>query len=96
MFGAISVLISAGAATAATAYGYIQARVFTRKRLRFVESAQSGVAPVIAGVGALILGAIITAFLPFVGIGTALLFGAGVGVGVASGQSDIRHRRLNP
>jgi hypothetical protein len=38
----------------------------------------------------------VVAFIPFVGAGTAILFGAGVGAGVAGGQSDIRHRRLNP
>jgi hypothetical protein len=96
MFEAIGAVITLGAATVATGYGYIQARVFTRKKLQFVESAQSGVAPVIAGVGAAIVGAVIALFLPFVGAGTALLFGMGVGAGVASGQSDIRHRRLNP
>jgi hypothetical protein len=96
MFGEIGMLITLSAATVATAYGYIQARVFTRKKLQFVESAQSGVAPVIAGVGAAVVGAVIALFLPFVGAGTALLFGMGVGAGVASGQSDIKHRRLSP
>jgi hypothetical protein len=96
MLGAIGALITLGAAAAATAYGYIQARVFTRKKLAFVDAAQSGIAPVIAGVGAVVLGGIAAAFLPFVGGGTALLFGLGVGAGVASGQSDIRHRRLTP
>jgi hypothetical protein len=47
-------------------------------------------------VGAAVLGGVVVLFLPIVGAGTALLFGAGVGAGVASGQSDIRHRRLNP
>ena len=95
MFGEIGMLITLGAATVSTAFGYLQARKITR-RAQFVESAQSGVAPVIAGVGAAVGGAVIAAFLPFVGAGTAILFGMGVGAGVASGQSDIRHRRLNP
>jgi hypothetical protein len=90
MFG----LIVAGGALAASAYGYIQARVFTRKKLAFVDAAQSGAAPVVAGAGAAILGGVAVAFIPFFGAGTALLFGLGVGVGVATGQSDIRHRRL--
>jgi hypothetical protein len=96
MLGAIGALITLGVATAATAYGYIQARVFTRKKLAFVDAAQTGAAPVIAGVGAMLIGGVVAAFLPFVGAGTALLFGVGVGAGVASGQSDIKHRRLNP
>lgn len=78
------------------AFGYLQARVFTRRKLQFVDAAQTGIAPVIAGVGAAVLGSIVLLFVPFFGAGTALLFGAGVGAGVASGQSDIRHRRLNP
>lgn len=92
MFGAIGVLITLGVA----AFGYMQARVFTRRKLQFVDSAQSGVAPVIAGVGAAVLGGLVLLFVPFFGAGTALLFGAGVGAGVASGQSDIKHRRLTP
>jgi hypothetical protein len=83
-------------ALAAATYGYIQARVFTRRKLQFVDAAQSGVAPVLAGVGAAVAAGLAVAFIPFVGAGTAILFGAGVGAGVASGQSDIRHRRLNP
>ena len=90
MFG----LIIVGASMAAAAFGFLQARVFTRKKLAFVDAAQSGAAPVIAGVGAAVLGALILAFIPFFGGGTALLFGLGVGAGVASGQSDIKHRRL--
>jgi hypothetical protein len=96
MFGAVGALITLGAATVATGYGYFQARVFTRKKLAFVESAQTGAAPVVAGVGAAVLGGVVALFLPFVGAGTAILFGLGVGAGVASGQSDIKHRRLNP
>jgi hypothetical protein len=85
-------LIALGAAT----YGYFQARVFTRRKLQFVDAAQTGVAPVVAGVGAAVVAGAVVAFIPFVGAGTAILFGAGVGAGVAGGQSDIRHRRLNP
>ena len=96
MFEGIGLLIGLGATTVATAYGYIQARTFTRKRLRFVEAAQSNAAPVVAGVGAVVVGGVAVALLPIVGAGTAILFGIGVGAGVASGQSDIKHRRLNP
>jgi len=91
MFG----LIFVGASVAAAAYGYIQARVFTRKKLAFVDAAQTGAAPVLAGIGAAVLAGFVVAFLPWFGAGTALLIGAGVGVGVAGGQADIKHRRLN-
>ena len=95
MFEAVGFLIGVSVATAATAFGYIKARSFTRRKLQFVDAAQSGYAPVIAGVGAVVVGSVV-AFLPFVTVGTAILFGLGVGAGVASGQSDIRHRRLTP
>jgi hypothetical protein len=88
----ITALIALGAA----AFGYLQARVFTRRKLQFVDSAQSGVAPVIAGVVTAVAAGIVLLFVPFFGAGTALLLGMGVGAGVASGQSDIRHRRLTP
>ena len=78
------------------AFGYMQARAFTRRKLQFVDSAQSGIAPVIAGVVTAIGAGIVLLFIPFFGAGTALLLGAGVGAGVASGQSDIKHRRLSP
>jgi hypothetical protein len=92
MFEVIGIAITLGVA----AVGYIQARAFTRKKLQFVDSAQSGVAPVIAGVVTAVAAGIVLLFVPFFGAGTALLLGAGVGAGVASGQSDIKHRRLSP
>jgi len=96
MFETVGGLIWLGATSVATIGGYIQARSFTRRKLRFVEAAQSGTAPVVAGVGAAVLCGVAVAILPIVGAGTALLFGAGVGAGVAGGQSDIKHHRLNP
>jgi len=67
-----------------------------RRKLRFVDAVKSPMAPVIAGGAAAVLAAFPVALLPFVGAGTAILFGAGVGAGVASGKSDIEHHRLNP
>ena len=40
MLGAIGALITLGVA----AFGYVQARVFTRRKLAFVDAAQTGVA----------------------------------------------------
>jgi hypothetical protein len=82
------------AAGAATIGGYVQSRGFTRKRLRFVEAVRSPFAPVIAAVGATLVAAPVVAILPLVGAGTAVLFGAGVGAGVAAGARDSR--RLPP
>ena len=87
MFG----LIALGATIAAVIIGYTQSRSFVRDRLRFVDAVtQSKFAPVLAAAGAAVLAAPIVYFLPLVGAGTALLFGASVGVGVAHGSKDAR------
>ena len=91
MFG----LLALAASTAATFFGYTQARAFVRERLRFVTAAQSGWAPILAGGGAMLLAAPIVALLPLVGTGTAIAFGLSVGIGVLNGQRDIR-RALPP
>lgn len=88
-------LITFAGAVAATAFGYIQTRGFVRRRLAYVDAVQSGAAPVLAAVAAFVVALPIVGVLPLVGGGTALLFGAGVGAGVASGVKDTRRRRLS-
>ena len=88
-------LIALAASVAAIVIGFTQARAFVRERLRYVDAVQSPVAPVVAAFGALLLATPIVALLPFVGGGTALAFGISVGVGVSSGQKDVR-RALPP
>lgn len=92
MFG---FLISVVAAIAAAGLGFSVARNFTRARLRYVDAVNHPLTPLAAGVGAGLLGAVIVPILPFVGLGTALAFGASVGLGVASGAREIR-RALPP
>ena len=75
-----------------TAFGYWQARKFTTNRLRFVDAVHRPIAPVIAGIGAALVAIPLAAFLPLIGTGTALLFGAAVATGVASGAREIRRR----
>ena len=65
-------------------------RRFVRERLRFVDAVQRRSAPLVAGAGALALGALLALVLPFVGIGTALSLGAAVALGVSAGARDIR------
>ena len=91
MFGLITMIIAAAAALV----GYTQARAFVAERLRYVDAAQSSLAPFVAGVGAALVAGAAAAILPLVGGGTALLFGASVGLGVSSGQKSIR-RALPP
>ena len=91
MFG----LLGLAASIAAAVIGYTQARAFVRDRLRYVDAAQSGFAPILAGLGACMLASPVVALLPIVGAGTALGFGISAGLGVANGQKDIR-RALPP
>ncbi len=88
----IASVASLAAAGFATAMGYWQARKFTTNKLRYVDAVHGGMVPVVVGVIAAIIAAPVVWLLPIVGTGTALLFGGGVGFGVASGARDIRRR----
>lgn len=89
MFGIITI----AAAGAASVGGFAGARRFVREKLRFVDAAHSGKAPWIAGILAVIVATPVVALLPFVGAGTAILFGLAVGYGVHRGNRDVRGRR---
>lgn len=91
MFG----LLGLAASFAVAVVGYMQARAFVRERLRYVDLAQSFLAPFVAGVGAAVVATPIVALLPIIGGGTAVAFGLSVGFGVANGQKDVR-RALPP
>jgi hypothetical protein len=92
VLGTLGLVVTAGA----TIFGFMQARGFTRRKLRFVEAAQSPLAPFVVGAAAALIAMPVVALLPIVGGGTALLFGAGVGAGVLAGKQDIIRGRLNP
>jgi hypothetical protein len=83
-------LIMLGAAVGAVGAGYVNVRRFVRERLRFVDGVQRRGAPYAAGAIAALAAAPVVVLLPVVGGGTALLFGAAVGLGVARGARDIR------
>jgi hypothetical protein len=68
-------------------------RRFVRDRLRYVDAAQRGAAPWLAGIGALAIGAVIVALVPGLGAGMALTFAFAVGTGVAAGARDVREGR---
>ncbi len=80
------VLLVAGTATF---FGFRQTRRFVRNRLRYVDAVHSGKAPFIAGAAATLVAGPVVMLLPWVGAGTALLFGLGVGSGFAAGAKDI-------
>ena len=78
-------LLSAAIATTVGFIGYVKARDFVARRLRFVDSAQNRSLPILAGIGATVLGLLLVPFIPFVGGGTALALGIGVGTGPLRG-----------
>jgi hypothetical protein len=80
--------------------GFILARNFVRRRLRFVDAVQSPAAPLVAGFTAALV-AWPAVLLPLVTLTTAIVFGIGTGLGTASGARALRHnngahRRLTP
>lgn len=85
-------LLMMTAAGAAMFAGYKGARRFVTERLRFVDAIQRTRAPFIAGTAAALVAAPVVALLPVLGGGSAVLFGAAVGFGVARGAKAIRRR----
>jgi hypothetical protein len=88
------VLLSIGISLAVTSFGFAVARKYVRDRLKFVDAVHTMKAPVIAG---LVGWAIAMPFtmLPFIGLGTAIVFGLAVGLGVRAGAKDIKIGRLS-
>jgi hypothetical protein len=85
---------------AAGVIGFLVARSFVRRRLRFVDSIHSPVAPIVAGTVAALV-AWPAALLPLITLSTALAFGIGTGLGTASGARALQrgegdHHRLAP
>jgi hypothetical protein len=91
----LTFLLSVVAAVVISGFGFTAARNFVRTKLRYVDAVNHPLMPLAAGVGAGLLGSLAVTILPIVGAGTALAFGASVGLGVASGAREIR-RALPP
>ena len=87
-------LIAAGIAGAAGIFGHTQARRFVGRRLRFTSFVEKPSLGVMAGVTAAVVAAPVVAVIPLIGAGTALVFGAGVGTGVALGAQDAKRPLL--
>ena len=83
-------LIGIGISIAVAVIAYVQTRDFVRRRLRYVEQVQRPIAPWLAGAAVALVGVPVAAFLPFVGLGTAIVLGASVGTAVAHGVRDIK------
>jgi hypothetical protein len=86
MFELIGMILTLGTA----GLGYAKARDFVATRLRYVDAVQHPAAPIIAGAGAAVVALPIVAFVPLVGAGTAMLFGAAVGMGTHAGLRENR------
>jgi hypothetical protein len=78
---------------AAGVVGYLKSRDFVHARLRYVDSAQRPSAPLIAGAAAAAVALPVVAIVPVIGAGTALIFGAAVGLGTRAGAGRIRQGR---
>jgi hypothetical protein len=87
MFGT---LISLALAFGVSWFGFSTARRFVRERLRYVDAALSPGAAIVAALGAALVAYPVAWLLPFVGAGTAVVFGLGVGLGSRAGASDVR------
>lgn len=70
--------------------GYVSVKRFVRRRLRFVDAVYRPYVPLLAGIGATLLAAPVVAVLPVLSGATALLFGIGVGAGVAAGRRELK------
>lgn len=77
------------AAVAAGIGGFLVARAFVRRRLKFVDGVYSPAAPWIAGLAAALI-AWPVAILPFITTVTTTIFGIGAGIGTASGVKALR------
>lgn len=77
-----------GVTGVATAAGYLWTRSFVRRRLRFVDAIKKPAAPVVVGMAAAALAVPVAGLLPVLTAASGVIFGAGVGAGVATGRKD--------
>ncbi len=82
-------LIYLAVTAVATLAGFLIARDFVRRRLRFVDAVRSPAAPWLVGLGAALV-VWPVALLPIVTTATTVLFGVGTGLGTASGVKALR------
>jgi hypothetical protein len=87
----MSGFITTVASVAVASVGYMQSRSFVSKKLRFVDQAKNPIVPVGVGVAAAVVATPIFVILPFVGLGTALIFGIAVAFGTRAGVKSFGH-----
>jgi hypothetical protein len=80
-------LIVAGVAGVA---GHLKSRDFVHRRLRYTSLIEKPALGIAAGVATALVAAPLVALIPFIGAGTAIALGAGVGTGVTIGAARAR------
>ena len=87
----ISLIIGFAIAFVLATIAFRESRSFVRRKLRFVDAAQSPFAPIIAGVAGFVIVGLFAPIIPFVSLGTALSVGVSLGMGVSAGARDARN-----
>jgi hypothetical protein len=87
-------LVSIAISLAVTTAGFAVARRYVRDRLKFVDAVHTMKAPIIAGLVGWAIFMPLTMF-PLIYVGTAIVFGLSVGLGVRAGAKDIKIGRLS-
>ena len=75
---------------AGTIFAFGLAREFVRNRLRFVDGVRHPLAPWFTWIGVTVLLVPVVWILPLVGTATAVLIGAGAGLGTSSGVKALK------
>lgn len=94
MFGALFDLLFIGATVVAGVVTFQVAREFVRRRLRFVDGARHPLAPWLAGLGVALVALPVVGLLPVVTAATAMVAGAGAGLGTASGVKALKRGEI--
>lgn len=89
-----ALLLSIGISLAVTSFGFAVARRYVRDRLKFVDAIHTMKAPILAGLVGWAVFMPLT-MLPLIGVGTAIIFGLSVALGVRAGAKDIKIGRLS-
>lgn len=89
MFEFIGNFLWLAIAGAASIGGFVTMKRFVHRRLRFVDGVHRRGVPLLAGIAGGVVG-LFAAALPLVTPLTAVLFGIGVGTGVAAGRREIK------
>lgn len=92
MFHTLGSLLTLLLAGGAGILGYWKARQFTMNKLRYVDAIHKALAPVLAGLLAVVVATPVAWLVPFITGFTVFLFGSGVALGVAAGARDVRRR----